>query len=104
VQRLVDDDWVVDADEAPRTELALHHGVHLVGAAVLRVFLAGLGEFEQAVAVDRAQVGFDGFGHGVLLWEVGSAEFGRELPLAGARAENGAVWERSRPGGAGSGQ
>ncbi len=82
VQRLIDDDRVVDANKAPRAKLALHDGMDLVGAATLRVFLTAGGKFKQAVTVDRAKVGFCGFcGHGVLQREGKSANLGCELPL-----------------------
>jgi len=64
VRRFVDHHRRVVAHVAQCAVLALDHGMDLVGATRGRVVAALLGEGQQAIAIDRAQVGLDGGGRG----------------------------------------
>src|SRR6202035_5613670 len=60
VPRLVDNDGRMIANIAEGAVLPLHDGVDVVLATSAGVVAAFFGEGQQAVAVDRAQVGGDG--------------------------------------------
>ena len=62
VQGFVHHHWMVIGHITERAILALHHGMYFVGAALGGIFAAGVGEFQQPIAVDGAQVGLYGMG------------------------------------------